>query len=623
LVLAPWQRTFPSGFGRGRTLLLEGRANRLEEDRMVIAVFQGVNGAYSQLVVDSFLRAQGIESNTLGASTYREVAASLAAGRAEVGVIPIENAIGGTVREGYDLVAEFGLVPVAEVLWRTDHRLLGVRGATLQGVREILAHPLVIAECGKFLSGLAGARAIPCEDTGVAAREVARSGNAAIAALAPASTAVLYDLTELAANCADDPNTYSRFLILRAAHVRPESDLTKLKPSEKRKTSLVFNLDDKAGKLAACLTYLGERDINVCKLESKPRLGPGAEHTFYMDIDGDVSDPKVAEALAEIGRQSNVAKVLGSYDAHQGLPTGASTAPMVLERVPGKWHPQPVPSATSSTSPRASRGARPEGSTLQVGNVTIGDGRFVVMAGPCSVESREQILSTAAAVHSMGAALLRGGAFKPRTSPYAFQGLGWEGVALLAEAGRATGMPTVSEVMTIDQVERMAQQVQVLQIGARNMQNFDLLKAVGRTGHTVLLKRGLSATIEELLGAAEYILAEGNPNVILCERGIRTFETATRNTLDLSAVPVLRERSHLPIMVDPSHGVGVRRWIRPLCRAAKAVGAHGIVVEVHPNPAEAKSDKDQALTFEDFAEIMADLEGIPIWSHSNRTVAAT
>jgi 3-deoxy-7-phosphoheptulonate synthase len=244
--------------------------------------------------------------------------------------------------------------------------------------------------------------------------------------------------------------------------------------------------------------------------------------------------------------------------------------------------------------------------------VRIGDGEFVIVAGPCSVESREQVLQTAHAVKARGAVMLRGGAFKPRTSPYAFQGLGWEGVDLLAEAGRATGLPTVSEVMTVDQVERMARQIDVLQIGARNMQNFDLLKAVGRTGKPVLLKRGLSATIDELLAAAEYILAEGNPNVILCERGIRTFEPATRNTLDLSSVPVLRERSHLPVLVDPSHGVGVRRWIRPLCRAAKAVGAHGILVEVHPNPPEAKSDKEQALTFDDFAQIVAELNQIPL-----------
>jgi 3-deoxy-7-phosphoheptulonate synthase len=233
------------------------------------------------------------------------------------------------------------------------------------------------------------------------------------------------------------------------------------------------------------------------------------------------------------------------------------------------------------------------------------------MAGPCSVESEKQIMATAEAVAAAGARVLRGGAFKPRTSPYAFQGMGWEGLALLAEAGRETGMPIVSEVMSVDQVERMGQSVDMFQIGARNMQNFDLLKAVGKTHIPVLLKRGMSASLDELLSAAEYILSEGNPDVVLCERGIRTFETATRNTLDLSAVAVLREKTHLPIMVDPSHGVGVRRWIRPLCRAAKAVGANGILIEVHPNPAVALSDADQALTFADYEEIVADLARIP------------
>jgi 3-deoxy-7-phosphoheptulonate synthase len=305
--------------------------------------------------------------------------------------------------------------------------------------------------------------------------------------------------------------------------------------------------------------------------------------------------------------------LLGSYDAHIGALMGdmqvpaAATSPSIA----AGWHPQPLQAHGNDALPRVSRPARPQGSIIEIGGVRVGDGEFVIIAGPCSVESREQVLLTAHGVKARGAAMLRGGAFKPRTSPYAFQGLGWEGVDLLAEAGRATGLPTVSEVMTIDQVARMTQQIDVLQIGARNMQNFDLLKAVGRSGKPVLLKRGLSATIDELLAAAEYILAEGNPNVMLCERGIRTFETATRNTLDLSAVPVLRERSHLPVLVDPSHGVGVRRWIAPLCRAAKAVGAHGIIVEVHPNPPEAKSDKEQALTFDDFSAIVTDLAEIP------------
>lgn len=582
---------------------------------MAIGVYQGVSGAYSELVVEHFLRERGVDPVTLGVPSYREVATLTAGLRADVGVIPIENAIGGTVREGYDLVAEFGLQPVAEVLWWTDHRLLGVPGAALRDVREVLAHPLVIAECGKFLGGLNGARAIPCEDTGVAAREVARGGNPAIAALAPAAAAAIYGLVELASHCADDPHTFSRFLIVRSPHLPADHPIARLAPQAARKTSLVFSLADAPGKLAGCLAQLAQHGVNVSKLESKPRLGHGDEHVFYMDLDADVAQEPLAQALAWIERESLSFAMLGSYDAHTGEPAGAQAQPVraVLERLPEIREARPIPAADTAL-PRASRAARPKGSTLTVGGVRIGDGSFVIVAGPCSVESREQIMQTAHAVRERGAVMLRGGAFKPRTSPYAFQGLGWEAVELLTEAGRATGLPVVSEVMTIDQVERMAQRVDVLQIGARNMQNFDLLKAVGRTGHPVLLKRGLSATIDELLAAAEYILAEGNPNVILCERGIRTFESATRNTLDLSAVPVLRERSHLPVFVDPSHGVGVRRWIPPLCRAAKAVGAHGLLVEVHPNPPEARSDKDQALTFDDFEQMVADLERIPIES---------
>ncbi len=580
----------------------------------MVAAYQGVDGAFSQLVVQQFMSDRALETATLGMPSYREVAAAVSAERASAGIIPMENAVVGTVREGYDLVAEFGLVPVAEVLCRTDHRLVGVHGASLADVREVLAHPLTIAECSRFLQGLQNARAIPCEDTGVAAREVARNGSSAIAALAPIAAARIYDLVELAANCADHPNTYSRFLIVRSAQQAPDHPLARLAPSAHRKTSVIFSLADAPGRLSSCLREFAERGVNLTKVESKPRLGHGSDHVFYLDLAGEEYQPHVADALERVRGNAQQFTVLGSYDAHDGLPSGApeATVQSTAAALTAGWHPQSAVFEITSELPRVSRPARPQGSVLEVGGVRVGDGEFVIIAGPCSVESREQIVQTAHAVKARGAAMLRGGAFKPRTSPYAFQGLGWEGVDLLAEAGRATGLPTVSEVMTVDQVQRMTGQIDVLQIGARNMQNFDLLKAVGRTGKPVLLKRGLSATIDELLAAAEYVLAEGNPNVMLCERGIRTFEPATRNTLDLSAVPVLRERSHLPVLVDPSHGVGVRRWIRPLCRAAKAVGAHGILVEVHPNPADAKSDKDQALTFDDFSAIVHDLTRIPI-----------
>ncbi len=242
--------------------------------------------------------------------------------------------------------------------------------------------------------------------------------------------------------------------------------------------------------------------------------------------------------------------------------------------------------------------------TIEVGDVTIGGDRVVVMAGPCSVESEEQIAATAAFVASHGATVLRGGAFKPRSSPYSFQGLGSDGLRMLRDAADAHGLLVITEVMEVGHLDEVVAATDIIQVGARNMQNFPLLKELGKAERPVFLKRGLSATVDEWLMSAEYVMAHGNPYVILCERGIRTFETSTRNTLDLSAVPVVKSKSHLPVFVDPSHGVGIRNKVVPLARAAVAVGADGLMVEVHPNPDAALSDGPQSLYFEQFGELM-------------------
>jgi 3-deoxy-7-phosphoheptulonate synthase len=255
-----------------------------------------------------------------------------------------------------------------------------------------------------------------------------------------------------------------------------------------------------------------------------------------------------------------------------------------------------------------SRDFHPRATLVRIGALEIGEGRRpVVAAGPCAVENEEQILRTARAVKKSGADLLRGGAFKPRTGPHTFQGLREEGLKLLAMAGKETGLPIVTEVMSPDNVGLVAKYADLLQVGARNMQNFDLLRELGRVKKPVLLKRGMSATIEEFLAAAEYILAEGNSQVILCERGIRTFETATRNSLDLAVVPLIKELSHLPIMVDPSHATGKRSLVPPMAKAALVTGAHGIIVEVHPEPEKALSDGSQSLTLAGFDKLMEEI----------------
>lgn len=259
-----------------------------------------------------------------------------------------------------------------------------------------------------------------------------------------------------------------------------------------------------------------------------------------------------------------------------------------------------------------SREWKPENTVVKVDRVEIGGGKPVVMAGPCSVESEEQIIETAKAIKKAGANMLRGGAFKPRTTPYSFRGLGEEGLKFLQKAKKLTGLPIVTEVLHIRNLNLVAKYADVIQIGARNMQNFDLLTEVGKLNKPVLLKRGMSATVEEFLLAAEYILNEGNQQVILCERGIRTFETATRNTLDLNAVALIKEISHLPIIVDPSHGTGKYSLVPALAKASLSVGADGLMVEVHPEPTQAFTDGDQSLSTENFGKLMRDLKSLKL-----------
>jgi chorismate mutase/prephenate dehydratase len=573
------------------------------------AAFEGIEGAYSHVVLNGYAARRGVAFTPLGCASFRAVAHAVLGGRADVGLLPIDNAIAGTIREGYDVLAEYELDPLAEVVLRLEHRLVGLPGATLEGVREVASHPIVLTECGRFLATLPDVKRVPVGDTAIAARDVAAAKDPALAAICSREAAERYGLVELAGTIADHPDNTTRFLLFRApSAVGVAREFEPAASMDHRKTSLIFSVANTPGSLVRSLDAFGRNGLNVSKLDSKARLGTG-DFAFYIDVDGDVRNDAFVQALRDVRAETTTLHIIGSYDADQAPPRVRRPIDVIVDNTPAV-----VPSISKQKQnfPKVTREPGQPRSRVKVGNVVVEDGTFIIAAGPCSVEDREQVLAVAREVAEHGGVMLRGGAFKPRTSPYAFQGLGWEGLALLAEAGRETGMPIVSEVMSVDQVERMGQSVDMFQIGARNMQNFDLLKAVGKTQKPVLLKRGMSASLDELLSAAEYILAEGNPDVILCERGIRTFETATRNTLDLSAVPVLRERTHLPIMVDPSHGVGVRRWIRPLCRAAKAVGANGILIEVHPNPAVAKSDAEQALTFADFEEIVADLARIPL-----------
>ena len=295
-----------------------------------------------------------------------------------------------------------------------------------------------------------------------------------------------------------------------------------------------------------------------------------------------------------------------------------------LETMPGVEDTVPI----SAPYKLAGRETKQEDTVIKVGSVEIGSGKTVIIAGPCAVENEQQLMETARAVKEAGAHMLRGGAFKPRTSPYSFRGLELEGLRLLAQAREETGLPIVTEVMSVRDVELVAEYADVLQIGTRNAQNFILLEEVGKMGKPVMLKRGLASQVEDWLLAAEYILNQGNPNVMLCERGIRTFETATRNTVDINAIPLVKQISHLPIIADPSHGTGKWSLVMPIARAAIAAGADGVMIEVHPHPDHALSDGAQSLNFRRFEELMqqsaviGEAMGRPLWSSTKKPTPA-
>jgi chorismate mutase/prephenate dehydratase len=593
-----------------------------DEGGKVRIAFQGAAHAYSDAAAQKYLAGRGLDGDLAGYRTFREAADALLAGDADLAVLPIENTTAGSINEVYALLRSRELFIVGEETWKVDHCLAAAQEVPLSALSQILSHPQGLEQCSQFLQSLPNATPTTYFDTAGAMQAVAASGDPSIAAIASPEAAAAYGLVVLRHDISDSRDNYTRFVVLSRTPAAVDLRIP-------CKTSLILVTGHEEGDLLRCLEVLSGSGHSMTKLESRPRPGRPWEYMFFLDFEGNAADPRTATALDELRAAALFVKILGSY------PAKALRAPARPSDLPGQ-----VPAGEAARQPEASphdpaemleavaaaprpsagrsrhyklvdRAARQDDTVIRVGDVLVGGDGFVVMAGPCSVESSEQIGATARFVRDQGAHVLRGGVFKPRTSPYAFQGLGWEGLDLLVAAGRETGLPVVTEVMAVDQVRRMAQAADILQVGARNMQNFDLLRELGKVDRPVLLKRGLSSTIEEWLAAAEYVVAQGNQQVILCERGIRTFESATRNTLDLSAVVVIRERSHLPVIVDPSHGTGLRRYVAPMAWAARAAGAHGLLIEVHPEPEKALSDAEQSLAFDEFAALMGRLAAVP------------
>ena len=566
--------------------------------------FQGVEGAYSHLAAQKHFARRGGNVTFAGHARFKDAVDVVERGNADLAVLPIENTTSGGITDVYDLLLHTELSIVGEVKLKIEHCLLGVDSAQLSDIRTIYCHPQTVLQCSDFIAKHPECKVEYFSDTALSGKKVKDEADRSQAAIASEKAARIFGLSVIARRIANQEENYTRFILVSRKAVQVD-------PRIPCKTSIVMMTGNQPGALLETLLVFRSHGINLTKLESRPILENPWEEMFYVDFEGNLADADKQRALDEVTRKTRFIKVLGCYPS-QDLPTvqvhSVSSADDLQEEPDVEPALLPGPDKSKPSGYRlASREYKEEDTPIDLKDVRIGGDDFLVIAGPCAVESLEQIMSCAREVKEHGGSILRGGCFKPRTSPYSFQGLGYEGVDMLVEAGRKYGLPVVTEVLSPEDVQRVAEKADILQVGARNMQNFTLLSEVGRARRPVMLKRGMSSSLDELLQAAEYILAGGNQQVFLCERGIRTFETATRNTLDLSAVPVLRSRTHLPVIVDPSHAAGKRDLVAPLALASKTVGAHAVMVEIHPEPEKALSDGPQALLFPQFEALMKKL----------------
>ena len=621
------------------------------DERPLVVAYQGTDGAYSHLAAQRHFGARSVDCVYRGYDTFVAMLEAVRSGDADYAVLPIENTTAGSINEAYDLLARMDLALVGEEIQRVDHCLVALDAVPLSQIRRVYSHPQALAQCSDFLASLRGCQVEAFTDTAMAVKKVRDDQDLSEGAIASEEAARLYGLHVLKRGIANQKENYTRMVVVAAEPARYDARIA-------CKTSLIFATRHEEGALVACLNTLAAHHLNLTKLESRPRPSTPWEYLFYVDFDGNLADANVQEAVRDLAANTSFLKVLGSYPSRtareakpaEPRPPRASAPTSVKEDVQGspharggrrdsggreapgaKEHPGGVraggaggPHITTKETPPptpvepdaqirldldkkpyrlASRAGRSEDTVVKVGDALIGGPHRAVLAGPRLVESREAIRACARVVKEAGAHVLVAGCFGPRTSAY----LVYDALEQLVEAGREVGLPVATEVLHPSDVAKAARKVDALVVGSRNMQSYALLEAVGKVDRPVILERGVMASIDEWLSAADTILSHGNQMVVLCERGIRTFETATRSTLDLSAIPVLRELTHLPVIVDPSPAVGVRRWILPMAEGAIASGAHGVLLEIHPEPALARDGAQQALTFEMFQQFMSRL----------------
>ena len=595
---------------RSQESFLQTNLNPATEKLLCIA-YQGVEGAYSYLAGEKFFRGQLDNCSFEGYKNFSDVVAAVENGQADYAILPIENTTAGSINAVYDLLLATKLSIVGEEVFPVQHCLLSIEKAPLSTIRRIYSHYQALAQCSDFLSRLKNCVQETYMDTAEAAKKISEDGDPEQAAIASEEAGRIYGLEVLKRNLANQRENYTRFVIIAPRPNQVDSRVP-------CKTSLVLSTGHHEGALLKALSILEHHKINLTKLESRPMQGSPFTYIFYLDFEGNASDPKIQEALVGLSGATNYLRILGTYPRERH----DKTRPSIRSRVPektdapedsGDQEPS-TPAPEESTVVRDPDGrsltdlsTKPAGTIIRIGEAELGGSEYIVFAGPDCISSMDQIGAHARQVSECGAMVLHGSCLEASDSPFKTRRINFELLEILATAGKEFGLPVMTEIESVLDVAQAAQEVDLMKIGPRNMQNFSLLEEAGKTGRPIVLTRGISATNDEFLEAAECVLVQGNQQVILCERGIRIDERNSRNTLDLGTVANIRQMTHLPVLIDPSRAIEHGNLVLPLASASKAFGAHGLVVDVRQNGNANPAVDALTLDFEEFAKLMTGL----------------
>jgi len=568
-------------------------ATRADLSELVVS-YQGIDGAYSHLAAMRHFGPRGGSTVFRGYPSFRAMMEAVRDGHAHYGVLPIENTTAGSINDAYDLLAQMDLSIVGEEVQKVEHCLVAIEQVPLSKLRRVFSHPQALAQCSNFLSSLTDCHVEAFTDTAMAVQRVGREQDITQAAIASEDAARRYGLTVIKREIANQKENYTRMVVVAA---RPE----KVDLRIAAKTSLVLALKHEQGALMTCLGALAQRGLNLTKLESRPRLHTPWEYLFYLDFEGNSDDPAVHDALQELRTQTSFLRVLGSYPSRRGIeakglpPKVETSAAVSNSAIPAPATPKVRPSL---------RAFRADDTVIALGRAVLGGPAPVFLVSVGEHERREAMLDSARALALAGVTALRvenpSALFGGTLAPFAEESL-----IGLEEITKLTGLALALEVSDPAQIDRLARRADLLIIPALQMHNDVLLREAGRLDRPVLIERSSMASIDEWLAAADRVLERGNHRVALCERGIRTFEQATTSTLDLSAVPVLRERSHLPVLVDPSRATGRARWALPLAEGALTAGAQGLSLTVKLG----QSPGEGALELADLSKLIARTSG--------------